>query len=179
MAYNKRPGNLFHNIKGSQSSQAPTQPGIGGMGEVESPAKVLPVVAAAGGVAVRAGLGALARTAAGQAIKQGGKRFIKSGASRLASILGKGKKSIPEYASKLPKPKSFLSKAINTAGNIGIGLGLGSVFGSDDSSDSKTKMGETGPKVPTGGKKYDTNMKDFALNSQARRDEYTLSLIHI
>ena len=173
MAYNKRPGNLFHNIKGSQSSQAPTQPGIGGMGEVESPAKVLPVVAAAGGVAVRAGLGALARTAAGQAIKQGGKRFIKSGASRLASILGKGKKSIPEYASKLPKPKSFLSKAINTAGNIGIGLGLGSVFGSDDSSDSKTKMGETGPKVPTGGKKYDTNMKDFALNSQARRDEYT------
>jgi len=44
MAYEKRPGNLFHNIKGSQSSQAPTQPGIGGMGEVESPAPYLPLV---------------------------------------------------------------------------------------------------------------------------------------
>jgi len=165
MAYNKRPGNLFHNITGSQSSQAPTQPGIGGMGEVESPNKyVLPIV--------RGALAAAGRTGVGQLVKQGGKRMFASGASRLKNILGKGKPSIPEYASKLPPPKSFLTKAINTASNIGIGVGLGSFFGSS-SSDSKTKMGETGPKVPTGGKKYDTNIKDFALNSQARRDEYT------
>tara|TARA_R110001592_G_scaffold334262_2_gene618519 strand:+ start:4556 stop:5509 length:954 start_codon:yes stop_codon:yes gene_type:complete len=172
MAYNKRPnGNLFHNIKGSQSSQAPTQPGIGGVGEVESPAPYLPVV--------RGALGVLARTSAGQAIKQGGKRIIASGASRLKGILGKGKKSIPEYASKLPKPKSFLSKAINTAGNIGIGLSLGSFFGSDDSSSepATTTSGGGDKKKPGGyvkpGGKATGNMKDYALNSQGRRDEYT------
>tara|TARA_R110001632_G_scaffold231808_2_gene371126 strand:+ start:2381 stop:3331 length:951 start_codon:yes stop_codon:yes gene_type:complete len=171
MAYNKRPGNLFHNIKGSESSQAPTQPGIGGMGEVESPAPYLPVV--------RGALGVLARTSAGQAIKQGGKRIIASGASRLKGILGKGKKSIPEYASKLPKPKSFLSKAINTAGNIGIGLSLGSFFGSDDSSSepATTTSGGGDKKKPGGyvkpGGKATGNMKDYALNSQGRRDEYT------
>lgn len=151
MAYNKRPGNLFHNITGSKSSQAPTQPGIGGMGEVESPNKILPVIA-------RAGLAAVGRTAFGQAVKQGGKK-----------LLGKGLKKAVEY---VPK-KSFASKALNFVGNVTLGAGIGSMFGSDNSSDSKTKMGETGPKVPTGGKKYDTNMKDFALNSQARRDEYT------
>ena len=172
MAYNKRPnGNLFHNIKGSQSSQAPTQPGIGGVGEVESPAPYLPVV--------RGALSVLARTSAGQAIKQGGKRIIASGASRLKGILGKGKKSIPEYASKLPKPKSFLSKAINTAGNIGIGLSLGSFFGSDDSSSepATTTSGGGDKKKPGGyvkpGGKATGNMKDYALNSQGRRDEYT------
>ena len=171
MAYNKRPGNLFHNIKGSESSQAPTQPGIGGVGEVESPAPYLPVV--------RGALGVLARTSAGQAIKQGGKRIIASGASRLKGILGKGKKSIPEYASKLPKPKSFLSKAINTAGNIGIGLSLGSFFGSDDSSSepATTTSGGGDKKKPGGyvkpGGKATGNMKDYALNSQGRRDEYT------
>lgn len=151
MAYNKRPGNLFHNIKDSQSSQAPTQPGISGMGEVESPNKILPVIA-------RAGLAAVGRTTLGQAIKQGGKK-----------LLGKGLKKAVEY---VPK-KSFASKALNFVGNVTLGAGVGSMFGSDNSSDSKTKMGETGPKVPTGGKKYNTNMKDFALNSQARRDEYT------
>ena len=152
MAYNKRPGNLFHNIKDSQSSQAPTQPGISGMGEVESPNKILPVIA-------RAGLAAVGRTAIGQSIKQGGKK-----------LLGQGLKKAIEY---VPK-KSFASKALNFVGNVTLGAGIGSMFGSDNSNDSKTKMGETGPKVPpTGGKKYDTNMKDFALNSQARRDEYT------
>ena len=152
MAYNKRPGNLFHNIKDSQSSQAPTQPGIGGMGEVEAPTKILPAVIA------RAGLAAVGRTAVGQAIKQGGKK-----------LLGQGLKKAIEY---VPK-KSFASKALNFVGNVSLGAGIGSMFGSSGS-DSKTKMGETGPKVPsTGGKKYNTNMKDFALNSQARRDEYT------
>lgn len=151
MAYEKRPGNLFHNIKGSQSSQAPTQPGIGGMGEVESPNKyVLPIV--------RGALAVAGRTALGQTIKQGGKQLFK-----------KGVKKAVEY---VPKT-SFGKKAFNVAMNVATGVGIGSMFGSDDSSDSKTKMGETGPKVPTGGKKYDTNMKDFALNSQARRDEYT------
>lgn len=151
MAYEKRPGNLFHNIKGSQSSQAPTQPGISGMGEVESPNKyVLPIV--------RGALAVAGRTALGQTIKQGGKQLFK-----------KGVKKAVEY---VPKT-SFGKKAFNVAMNIATGVGIGSMFGSDDSSDSKTKMGETGPKVPTGGKKYDTNMKDFALNSQARRDEYT------
>ena len=152
MAYNKRPGNLFHNIKDSQSSQAPTQPRISGMGEVEAPTKILPAVIA------RAGLAAVGRTAVGQAIKQGGKK-----------LLGQGLKKAIEY---VPK-KSFASKALNFVGNVSLGAGIGSMFGSSGS-DSKTKMGETGPKVPTtGGKKYNTNMKDFALNSQARRDEYT------
>ena len=169
MAYNKRPGNLFHNIKDSQSSQAPTQPGISGMGEVESPNKyVVPIV--------RGALAVAGRTAVGQSIKQGGKRIIASGASRLKNILGKGKKSIPTYAtdtSGLVAKKSFGRKVFEGALNLGTGISIGSFFGSS-SSDSKTKMGETGPKVPpTGGKKYDTNMKDFALNSQARRDEYT------
>ncbi len=179
MAYNKRPGNLFHNIKDSQSSQAPTQPGISGMGEVESPNKyIVPVVR---GVVAAAG-----RTAAGQLIKQGGKRLIASGASRLKNILGKGKPSVPTYAtdtSGLVAKKSLGRRAFNLASNLSIGAGIASLFGSDNSSDSKTKMGENGPKVPTGGKKPGSyvkpggkatgNMKDYALNSQARRDEYT------
>jgi len=179
MAYNKRPGNLFHNIKGSQSSQAPTQPGIGGMGEVESPAPyIVPVV--------RGALAVAGRTALGQTIKQGGKRIIASGASRLKGILGKGKPSIPTYAtdtSGLVAKKSFGRKAFDFASNIGVGVGLGSFFGSDSSpEDTKGASGDTstnggskkkpGSYVKPGGKATG-NMKDYALNSQARRDEYT------
>lgn len=173
MAYNKRPGNLFHNIKGSQSSQAPTQPGIGGMGEVESPAQyVVPIV--------RGALAVAARTGIGQTIKQGGKRILASGASRLKGILGKGKPSIPTYAtdtSGLVAKKSLGRKAFDLASNIGIGVGLGSFFGSDSSpEDTKGASGDTSTKpgsyVKPGGKATG-NMKDYALNSQGRRDEYT------
>ena len=179
MAYNKRPnGNLFHKIKGSESSQAPIQPGIGGMGEVESPAPYLPVV--------RGALSVLARTSAGQAIKQGGKRIIASGASRLKGLLGKGKPSIPTYAtdtSGLVAKKSFGKRAFNVAMNIATGAGLSSIFSSDSSpEDTKGASGDTSTsggdkKKPGGyvkpGGKATGNMKDYALNSQGRRDEYT------
>ena len=162
MAYDKRPGNLFHNIKGSQSSQAPTQPGIGGMGEVESPAPyIVPVV--------RGALALAARTGVGQAIKQGGKQLFK-----------KGVKKAVEY---VPKT-SFGKKAFNVAMNVATGVGIGSMFGSDDSSSQDTKGAsdntstnggskkKPGSYVKPGGKATG-NMKDYALNSQGRRDEYT------
>ena len=173
MAYKKRPGNLFHNIEGSQSSQAPTQPGISGMGEVESPNKILPVLA-------RGALAVAGRTAVGQAIKQGGKRFIASGASRLKNILGKGKPSIPTYAtdtSGLVAKKSLGSRILSGAMNLGTGAYIGSFFGSsssDSKPDSKVVNNDKKPGsyVKPGGKATG-NMKDYALNSQSRRDEYT------
>ena len=161
MAYEKRPGNLFHNIKGSQSSQAPTQPGIGGMGEVESPAPyIVPLV--------RGALAVAGRTGVGQVIKQGGKQLFK-----------KGVKKAVEY---VPKT-SFGKKAFNVAMNVATGVGIGSMFGSDSSpEDTKSASGDTstsggskkkpGSYVKPGGKATG-NMKDYALNSQARRDEYT------
>ena len=152
MAYSKRPnGNLFHNIKGSQSSQAPTQPGISGMGEVESPAKNILL------------------------------KIAQKGVSRILSKGGNKVKFLPKRKVPVANPGTVGGAKTSFGSKVGnfvkesikytIGGGVANLL--LGSSDSETKMGENGPKVPTGGKKYDTNMKDFALNSQARRDEYT------
>jgi hypothetical protein len=72
---------------------------------------------------------------------------------------------------------SKIMKGVGSAvfGKVGLGIAIGSAVSSlmsPSSSDASKKKPETKP-TTGGGKKYNTNMKDFALNSQARRDEYT------
>jgi len=162
MAYSKRPnGNLFHNIKGSQSSQAPTQPGIGGMGEVESPAKNILLKLAQKGVT--------------RLLQKGGNKvkFLPKPKVPVANpgITGGAKTS---FGSKVG---NFVKESIKyTIGGGVANLLLGS---SDDSgAAATTTSGGGGDKKKPGsyvkpGGKATGNMKDYALNSQGRRDEYT------
>lgn len=158
MAYSKRPnGNLFHNIKGSQSSQAPTQPEIGGMGEVESPAKNILLKLAQKGVT--------------RLLSKGGNKvkFLPKPKVPVANpgIVGGTKTS---FGSKVG---NFLKESVKYT----IGGGVANLLlGSSDDEGAKGPDVENkkkpGSYVKPGGKATG-NMKDYALNSQARRDEYT------
>jgi len=104
------------------------------------------------------------------AIKKGGAEALKRG----KEMLGKGAGKAVEYVPKrtfMQNAKKFIKNA--AIGGVGYAIGnyaIGKIFGGDDESPAP-KPTEVDPPKKT--KKYDTNMKDFALNSQARRDEYT------
>ena len=155
---NKNSDHLFHKISESQCQTGTTQPMVG------SPAPFIGAFARAG---IKAG---------GNYLKKKGSQALGKAGLQLSKV--KQTPGIVPYVAPKASLGSKIMKGIGSAvfGKVGLGIAIGGAVSSlmsPSGSDSKTKMGETGPKVPTGGKKYDTNMKDFALNSQARRDEYT------
>ena len=152
---NKNSDHLFHKISGSQSQEGTTQPIVG------SPAPFIGAIARAG---IKAG---------GNYLKKKGSQALGKAGLQLSKV--KQTPGIVPYVAPKASLGSKIMKGIGSAvfGKVGLGVAIGSGVSSlmspSSGDDSKKKPTPT----PSSGKKYDTNMKDFALNSQARRDEYT------
>jgi hypothetical protein len=146
---NKNSDHLFHKISESQCQTGTTQPMVG------SPAPFI-------GPLIRGGM----KLGANYLKKKGSQALGKAGL-QLSKV--KQTPGIVPYVAPKASLGSKIMKGVGSAvfGKVGLGIAIGSAVSSlmsPSSSDASKKKPETKP-TTGGGKKYNTNMKDFALNS--------------